>query len=233
MDKNNIEAMFNNIAKRYDFLNHFLSLGIDKYWRKKLAKLLKQQNISRSQILDIATGTGDLAITIHRYNKEAKITGIDISEQMLKYGRRKIAKKKLDDYINLQYGDSENINYADNTFDNVTVSFGIRNFENIEKGLSEMRRVLKHGGRAYILEFSMPQNFIIKKIYRLYFFKILPFLGRLFSGETNAYRYLPQSVDKFPDRYAMLEKLNKAGFDDAKYITLSWGIASIYIGKCG
>lgn len=229
MEKSNVAAMFNSIAKQYDFLNHFLSLGIDKLWRKKLVKLLKKQ--SPATVLDVATGTGDLAIAIHKGAKPNKIVGIDISEQMLQYGREKIIKKDLQQVIDLQLGDSENLTFNDSTFNAVTVAFGVRNFENLEKGLSEMYRVLKSGGMVYILEFSMPRYFPFKQLYRLYFFKILPWVGRLFSGDAQAYRYLPESVEQFPRNEVMLNKLNDAGFCGTNYVVLTCGIAAIYIGK--
>jgi len=228
MEKEHVAAMFDDIAPKYDFLNHFLSLGIDKLWRKKLVKLLKKQ--LPTNVLDIATGTGDLALTIYKCAKPEKIIGVDISEQMLQYGREKIEKKNLQNIITLQYGDSENLDFADNSFDAVTVAFGVRNFENLEKGLSEMCRVLKPGGMVYILEFTMPKCFPFKQLYHFYFFKVLPLIGRLFSGNNHAYSYLPQSVEQFPHNKAMLNKLNDAGFNGTKYVILTCGIAAIYVG---
>lgn len=222
-------AMFNGIAKQYDFLNHFLSLGIDKYWRKRLVRLLKKQ--SPQYVLDVATGTGDLAIAIHKGTTAKQIIGVDISEQMLQCGREKLQKKNLQAIIDLRYGDSENLNFADNTFDVVTVAFGVRNFENLTKGLAEMFRVLKPGGRLYILEFSMPKHFPFKQLYRLYFFTILPFIGRLFSGSKQAYHYLPESVEQFPRNKVMINRLIDVGFSGTKYVTLTLGIAAIYIGS--
>ncbi|MDR1056102.1 MAG: bifunctional demethylmenaquinone methyltransferase/2-methoxy-6-polyprenyl-1,4-benzoquinol methylase UbiE [Prevotellaceae bacterium] len=229
MEKTLVAAMFDGIAKQYDFLNHFLSLGIDKLWRRKLVKLLKKQ--SPKSVLDVATGTGDLAIAIQKRVNPEKIIGIDISEQMLQYGRKKIERKKLQHSIDLQYGDSKNIKFDSNTFDAITVAFGVRNFENLEKGLSEMYRVLKTRGMIYILEFSMPKHFPFKQLYRLYFFRILPFIGRLFSGDAHAYRYLSESVEQFPRDELMLNKLKDAGFYDTKYVILTFGIAAIYTGK--
>ena len=229
MEKAKVAAMFDGIAPKYDFLNHFLSFGIDKLWRKKLVKLLKKQ--SPHSVLDIATGTGDLAIAINKRAKPEKIIGADISEQMLQYGREKIDKKGLQNTITLEYGDSENLKYADNSFDAVTVAFGVRNFENLGKGLAEMHRVLKPGGKVYILEFTMPQRFPFKQLYRFYFFKILPLIGRLFSGHSKAYNYLPQSVEQFPQNEVMLNKLNEIGFIHTKYVILTLGIAAIYTGE--
>jgi demethylmenaquinone methyltransferase/2-methoxy-6-polyprenyl-1,4-benzoquinol methylase len=191
--------------------------------------MLKKQ--SPKIVLDVATGTGDLAITIKKHADPDKITGVDISEKMLRIGKGKIKKKSLQRSINLEYGDSENLQFNDNTFDAVTVAFGVRNFENLEKGLSEMFRVLKPDGMVYILEFTMPRYFPFKQLYRLYFFRILPFIGRLFSGDNQAYRYLPQSVEQFPHNEVMLNKLKSAGFNGTNYVILTFGIAAIYIGN--
>lgn len=225
--KAQVALMFNNIARKYDFLNHVLSMGIDKLWRKKAVKLLKP--LQPKRILDIATGTGDFALANLKLNPD-KVVGIDISTEMLAVGREKIAKKNLSDKIELFEGDSENIQFEDNSFDAITVAFGVRNFENLEKGLKEMNRVVRPGGKVVILEFSKPRNFPIKQIYNFYFFRILPFWGKMVSKDSSAYTYLPESVDAFPDGTDFLKIYNECGFIDTKQIKLSFGIASIYIG---
>lgn len=225
--KAQIAEMFNNIAFKYDFLNHFLSLNIDKVWRKKVVNILSEKQ--PKQILDVATGTGDLAIASLKANPE-KIIGIDISEGMLKIGLEKIKKKGLSDKISLQLGDAELIPFADNTFDASTVSFGARNFENLNKGLSEMHRVLSPEGIVVVLEFTMPSKFPIKQLYQFYFKYILPTLGKLFSKDNSAYTYLPESVQAFPQNEEFIVQLEKAGFKDCKYKKLSFGIAAIYTG---
>lgn len=223
--KEQVATMFNNISKKYDFLNHFLSLGIDIIWRKKAIRLLK--DAQPKQILDIATGTGDFAVAALKL-KPNKVTGIDISEGMLAVGREKIKKKGLQNLIELKLGDSENLEFDDNTFDAYTVGFGVRNFENLEKGLTEMLRVLKPKGTAIILEFSKPKAFPIKQIYNFYFNKMLPGIGKLVSKDSSAYTYLPESVDAFPDGKKFIEILTKIGYKNPQSITLMFGIASIY-----
>ena len=224
--KEQVALMFNNIARRYDFLNHFLSLGIDKIWRRKTINTLK--GISDSPILlDVASGTGDLAITALKV-KPKKIIGIDISEEMLRYGKEKLKKKGLDQIITLQKGDSENIEFQDNYFDGITVAFGVRNFENLNKGLVEMYRVLRTGGKVAVLEFSKPKSFPIKQLYHFYFNKILPFVGKTVSKDNAAYTYLPESVNRFPERNDFIKELEKVGFKECNYKVLSFGIASIY-----
>ena len=219
--KEQVATMFNNISKNYDFLNHFLSLGIDIHWRNKAIRLLKKSN--PQQILDVATGTGDFAISALKLNPR-KITGIDISEGMLNVGKEKIKEKGLSDKIELKLGDSENLDFEDNTFDAYTVGFGVRNFENLEKGLSEMLRVLKPKGTAIILECSKPKSPLIK----FYFNKVLPGIGRLISKDNNAYTYLPESVNAFPDGEDFKNILIKVGYKEPKAIRLMFGIASIY-----
>ena len=207
--KEQIAAMFNSISGKYDFLNHFLSLGIDILWRKRAVRLLKKHQ--PKLILDIATGTGDFAIEALSLNPE-KIIGVDISEGMLSVGREKLIKKNLTDKIELISGDSEFLPFKDNFFDAVIVSFGVRNFENLEKGLSDMLRVLKPGGKVVILEFSKPKSFPFKQIYQFYFQWILPKIGKLISKNHAAYTYLPDSVEAFPDGDDFLNILNKIGF---------------------
>jgi demethylmenaquinone methyltransferase/2-methoxy-6-polyprenyl-1,4-benzoquinol methylase len=226
-DKRYVSTMFDNIAEKYDFLNHFLSFGVDKYWRRRLVKEIKRCN--PQNILDIATGTGDMAIALTK-TKAKQIIGIDISKKMLEKGQQKIKKKHLENRIKLQYSDGESLEFDDNFFDAVTVAFGVRNFENIDNGLKEIYRTLKQNGMAAILEFSMPKNFIVRKFYCLYFFYILPFFGKLFSKNKYAYSYLPQSVKTFPKREEFLQRLQAAGFNQVRRISLTFGIAEIYIG---
>jgi demethylmenaquinone methyltransferase/2-methoxy-6-polyprenyl-1,4-benzoquinol methylase len=226
--KEQIAAMFNSISGKYDFLNHFLSLGIDILWRKRAVRLLKKHQ--PKLILDIATGTGDFAIEALSLNPE-KIIGVDISEGMLSVGREKLIKKNLTDKIELISGDSEFLPFKDNFFDAVIVSFGVRNFENLEKGLSDMLRVLKPGGKVVILEFSKPKSFPFKQIYQFYFQWILPKIGKLISKNHAAYTYLPDSVEAFPDGDDFLNILNKIGFQKNQCTPLTLGISSIYSGS--
>ncbi len=226
--KEQVAEMFNNISRKYDFLNHFLSLGIDILWRKKAIRLLKKDN--PKTVLDIATGTGDFAIEALELNPE-KVTGVDISEGMLEVGRQKLRKKKLDHIIDLQLGDSEKLLFDDNIFDAVIVSFGVRNFENLEMGLADMHRVVRPGGKTVILEFSRPSKFPFKNIYNFYFKSILPKIGRIVSKDHAAYTYLPESVQTFPDGRDFLSVLEKAGFKNTRCIPLTFGVSSIYIGE--
>lgn len=227
--KKEVAAMFDKIARRYDFLNRFLSLRTDTIWRKKAVKTLKDQ--PPKTVLDVACGTGDLAIQIYKSFKPEKITGIDISEEMLNYGREKLRKKGLENAIKLETGDSENIHFPDNNFDAVTAAFGVRNFENLSQGICEMYRVLKPGGQVVILEFSQPEKFPVKQMYRFYFKRILPFIGRLFSKDKSAYAYLPESVGAFPYGEDFLGILRKAGFPETSARSLTFGIASVYTAR--
>lgn len=223
--KEQVADMFNHIAGKYDFLNHTLSLGIDKGWRKKaIAEIGK---IHPKTILDVATGTGDLAIAAAKLNPD-KITGIDIAVQMLEVGREKLKEKGLDKLISLQQGDSEALPFADNHFDAITCAYGVRNFENLEAGLKEMCRVMRPGGKLAILEFSHPKKFPVKQVYRLYFKYILPTLGRLVSKHDTAYSYLPESVMAFPEGKRFCEILAECGFKDPKARPLSFGITTLY-----
>jgi demethylmenaquinone methyltransferase/2-methoxy-6-polyprenyl-1,4-benzoquinol methylase len=226
--KKQIVEMFDNISHRYDLLNHMLSLGIDRRWRKKVVRLLKPYN--PRQILDIATGTGDLAIESLSLNPD-KIIGVDISEGMLEMGRRKIEKKGINNTIEFISGDSENLAFSDNNFDAVIVAFGVRNFENLAKGLSEMYRVLKRGGHAVVLEFSKPVIFPLKQLYSYYFSWIIPMIGKKISKDNSAYSYLPKSVNAFPQGVEFAEILREIGFSDIKIVSLSFGISTIYIGQ--
>jgi demethylmenaquinone methyltransferase/2-methoxy-6-polyprenyl-1,4-benzoquinol methylase len=228
MEKSKVSEMFNSIAHRYDFLNRTLSLGTDRIWRRKLRKMLDVYN--PAVILDVATGTGDLAIECTKGGKR-KITGVDISEKMLEKGREKIERKNLAGCIDLRYGDSENLDFESNTFDAVIVGFGVRNFENLEKGLREMHRVTKPSGKVFILDFSMPRNPVIRSLYRFYFFNILPLAGKMASGNDHAYRYLPESVNHFPQYEQMTDLMSKAGYINTRYKPLTFGIAVIYSGE--
>lgn len=224
--KEQIATMFDDIAHRYDFLNHFMSLGIDIIWRKKALGYLT--SLQPKLMLDVATGTGDFAIMAERRLRPDKIVGIDISEGMLAHGREKIEKLGLSNKITLQSGDSETISFPDKTFDAITVAFGVRNFEHLEKGLSDMRRVLKPGGKLVILEFSNPTVFPIKQLYNLYFRYITPLLGKWIAKSQAAYSYLPESVKAFPQGEAMRTILTNTGFQAVTCKTLTFGICSIY-----
>ncbi|MBF9252362.1 bifunctional demethylmenaquinone methyltransferase/2-methoxy-6-polyprenyl-1,4-benzoquinol methylase UbiE [Pontibacter sp. 172403-2] len=226
--KQQVATMFNNIAGKYDFLNHFLSAGIDIIWRKKAVSLLKAEQ--PKLVLDIATGTADFAIETLRLNPE-KIVGVDISEGMLAVGREKLAKRGLSHKIELKYGDSENLPFADNSFDAITVAFGVRNFEHLAKGLAEMNRVLKPGGMAVVLEFSKPRSFPMKQLYQFYFKNILPVVGKIVSKDNAAYTYLPESVQAFPDGQDFINIFQEVGFKNIRWHSLTFGISSIYTGK--
>lgn len=225
--KEQVAEMFDNISPKYDLLNHLLSLGIDIIWRKKAIRLLKKDK--PKQILDIATGTGDFAFEAMALHPD-KIIGVDISAGMLEVGRQKVVKRKLEHKIELLKGDSEGLPFPENKFDAVIVSFGVRNFENLEKGLSDMYRVLKPGGKTVILEFSKPVMFPFKQIYEFYFRWILPKIGRLISNDRAAYTYLPDSVRAFPDGDQFLHVLEKIGFKETSCKPLTFGISSIYVG---
>lgn len=225
--KEQVAGMFDNIAPKYDFLNHFLSFGIDKLWRRKAIRLIKP--FAPLRILDVATGTGDLAIEALK-SGAATVTGIDISSEMLAVGRKKLKELALDHQITLTEGDSEALDFADASFDAVTVAFGVRNFEDLAKGLAEIHRVLRKGGVACILEFSKPRKFPFKQLYHFYSFSILPFIGRVISNDQSAYRYLPESVDGFPDGDRFLDNLKQAGFTKTKEYRQTFGVATIYLG---
>ena len=227
--KEQVSEMFDNISPKYDFLNRLLSGGIDVYWRKKAISYLKKED--PKLILDIATGTGDLAIEANRQLNPDKIIGVDISEGMLSFGRKKMTKLGLDDKIELQMGDSEKLLFDDNTFDAVIVSFGVRNFENLLKGLTDMARVTKPGGTCVVVEFSNPKSFPMKQLYWFYSTKILPLIGKLVSKDSSAYSYLPESVKAFPDGEDFLKIYREAGFSETTCKQLTFGICSIYIGK--
>lgn len=225
--KDEVAEMFDNISKRYDFLNHFLSLGIDKIWRRKAVNALKE--IKPKRILDLATGTGDFAIASLRLNPE-EIVGMDISEGMLEVGRQKMQKRNFDRVISMQYGDSENLPFEDNYFDALTVGFGVRNYENLNKGLSEMLRVVRPGGKIVILEFSKPKRFPVKQYYAFHSKYIIPFFGKRISKDEKAYAYLPESVAAFPEGEAFENILKALGYQSVNSRLVSGGIATIYTG---
>ncbi len=227
--KEQVATMFDKIAFRYDFLNRFLSGGIDVGWRKTAIKELKA--IKPKTILDVATGTGDVAILTHKMLQPTKITGIDISDGMLEIGRKKVERLGLSSQVELLSGDSETIKFDDNTFDAVTVAFGVRNFENLEKGLKEMKRVLKPDGKMVILEFSKPKQAAFKAIYNLYMNTVAPGFGKLIAKNGDAYQYLNDSVQQFPEGKEFLKILNNAGFKNTYLKTLTMGICTIYCGS--
>ena len=226
--KEQVADMFNNISKTYDFLNHFLSLGIDIIWRKKAINELKKDQ--PKLILDVATGTGDFAFEALSILKPGKIIGVDISQGMLDIAKQKIAKRNLGDKFEVKLGDSEKLPFHTDEFDAVTVAYGVRNFENLEAGLADINRVLKPGGKAVILEFSKPKVFPVKQLYKLYFNYITPGIGKLFSKDSRAYSYLPESVEAFPDGADFTALMDKVGFKNTKSRPLAFGICSIYTG---
>lgn len=225
--KDEVAEMFDNISKRYDFLNHFLSLGIDKIWRRKAVNELKE--IMPKRILDLATGTGDFAIASLRL-KPDEIVGMDISEGMLEVGRQKMQQRKFDSIISMKYGDSEYLPFEDNYFDALTVGFGVRNYEDLNKGLSEMLRVVRPGGKIVILEFSKPKRFPVKQYYAFHSKYIIPFFGKRISKDEKAYAYLPESVAAFPEGEAFENILKVLGYQSVKSQLVSGGIATIYSG---
>ena len=226
--KEQVADMFNNISRKYDLLNHVLSMGIDILWRKKAVRMLKPY--TPRIILDIASGTGDFALETSRI-KPDKIYGVDISEGMLEVGRKKVEARNLGHMIEMQLGDSENLHFEDNYFDAVTVAFGVRNYENLKLGLSEMFRVMKPGGHVVIIEFSQPTAFPVKQLYNFYSRAILPRIGKMISKDKAAYEYLPESVSVFPYGQQFLDIMNEVGFMETKSIPLTLGISSIYWGS--
>lgn len=226
--KEQVATMFNNISGTYDFLNHFMSLGIDIIWRKKAIKELK--SVKPRIMLDVATGTGDFAFEAINILQPEKIIGVDISEGMLDVARKKIHERNLQHIFSVQVGDSEGLHFDNDHFDAITVAFGVRNYENLEKGLADMHRVLKPGGKIVILEFSKPKQFPVKQGYNFYFRHITPFLGKLFSKDNRAYTYLPESVAAFPDGEAFTSLMARVGFKNTKDRRLTFGISAIYTG---
>lgn len=226
-----VAEMFDNISPKYDLLNHLLSGGVDIYWRKRAIRELKQYaDVSPKKLLDIATGTGDFALEALTLRPE-KIIGVDISEGMLAHGREKMKKRGVDHLIEMKTGDSERLPFGDNEFDAVIVSFGVRNFENLLKGLTDMYRVTRPNGTCLVLEFSNPRQFPFKQLYSFYSKQVLPLIGRLISKDPSAYTYLPESVEAFPDGPDFLRIFEQAGFHQTRWIPLTFGVASIYLGK--
>lgn len=227
--KEQVSRMFNRIARRYDLLNRLLSAGIDKRWRKRVIRLLAKARPKK--VLDVATGTADQAIALAKQLDSPEIIGVDIAEAMLEIGRQKVIARNLQHRIQLLSADAENLPFQSNTFDAITVSFGVRNFENLQGGLKEMHRVLKQGAELVILEFSKPRIFPLKQLFHFYFKNILPLIGRWTSKDPKAYHYLYQSVQAFPDGDQFLKELELAGFRQTRQIPLSFGICSIYHAK--
>src|SRR5690606_12352275 len=225
--KQAVEAMFDDIAPRYDLLNRMLSLGIDQLWRDQAIEMLRGEQPKR--ILDVATGTGDLAIKALKLHPD-RVDGVDLSEEMLARGRDKIARLGESERITLRRGDAEKLPYSDNQFDAALVAFGVRNFENLRAGLEEIRRVLRPGGSLVILEFSRPSAFPVKQLYAFYSHVILPVVGRLVSKHPAAYKYLPTSVDAFPSGNEFVERFAGAGYEKIRWKPLTFGIASLYKG---
>lgn len=228
--KQEVRSMFDSIAWRYDFLNHFLSFGTDYFWRRKAISEIKKR-LDPKDILDVATGTCDLAIAAVKHMKPDTVTGVDISQRMLEEGRKKLHRKGLENKVSLSLAESEDLPFEDSSFDVVMVAFGVRNFEDPVKGLSEMRRVLRDKGLVMVLEFSRPSKFPFKGIYYFYFKRILPLFGKLFSKDDGAYSYLPDSVNNFPDGDGFFAMMSKAGFGELYQRRLTGGVATIYIGK--
>lgn len=227
MEKQYVRSLFDSIAHRYDLLNHLLSGGIDFYWRRKAIDHLKE--LQPKRILDVATGTADFAVAATRL-KPDKVVGVDIAEEMLSRGRVKLAKRGLDSTISLQTGEAEHMEFETGSFDAAIVAFGARNFEHLEKGLSEMRRVLRSGGKIVVLEFSRPKSFPFKQLYFFYFHSILPLVGRIVSKSNTAYKYLPDTVMRFPDGEDFLAILREIGFVNTRQERLTFGIATVYVG---
>jgi demethylmenaquinone methyltransferase / 2-methoxy-6-polyprenyl-1,4-benzoquinol methylase len=220
--------MFNNIAPKYDLINDILSLGIHKGWRKKCVKLL--ENKRPESILDVATGTADFAIACAKLNPK-KITGVDISEGMMHVGRQKLKHLNYDSFITLEQGNAETLSYSDNSFDAIVVGFGVRNFQDLEKGLTNLQRILKPNGTLVILEFSYPRNPLVRGLYNFYFSKITPLIGRIFSKDNRAYTYLNESVKAFPNNEAFTAIMDKLNYKQTSFRKLSCGIAAIYCGS--
>lgn len=225
--KEQVEEMFDNIAPTYDRLNHIMSLNIDRIWRRRVMRIIRRAKPQR--IMDVATGTGDLAIAMARKVKEAHILGVDLSEEMLSEARKKIKRLELEKRITLEKGDAENLTMvASESVDAATVAFGVRNFENIERGLSEIYRTLRPGGKLVVLEFSMPKNRLVRWVYRQYAHRLLPRIGGMISKDKQAYTYLPDSVEEFPAPERFAEILKGVGFKSVKLSSQSFGIAYIY-----
>ena len=230
--KEKIEGMFDNIAKDYDSLNHIMSLSIDKIWRRKAIKRIKDAG-EAPRVLDVACGTGDFSIAIAKAVRKGEVIGVDISKEMLEVMRQKVLKNKLESIISQEVGDGEALRFPESSFDRVVNAFGIRNFEDRDKGLREALRVLKPGGRLVILELSRPQNKIIRWFYDLYFLHILPIIGGKVSGDKAAYAYLPASVKAFPGKKEFTDELRRAGFVNITHRAFTFGICRMYTGERG
>ena len=227
MSDSPIAAMFDRISPKYDALNHLFSLNIDKVWRRKTAKTVSKSH--PKAILDLATGTADLAIDMAKRNPQAHIIGMDISEKMLEIGKAKVAQQNLESQIELRLGDAASLPFEEGAFDAVTVAFGVRNFENLSKGLAEISRVLKTNGQVCIFEFSMPEKFPVKQLYRFYFKRVMPKIGKWLSKDDGAYSYLPASVEKFPKPSLFSDMLTSFGLKTLQVKSLSLGIATLYV----
>jgi demethylmenaquinone methyltransferase/2-methoxy-6-polyprenyl-1,4-benzoquinol methylase len=225
--KEQVEMMFDNIAPTYDKLNHIMSLNIDRVWRRRVMRIVRRAKAHK--IMDVATGTGDLAIAMAERVDRTQILGVDLSEEMLAVARRKVEKLGLQERIMLEKGDAENLDMvASESIDAATVAFGVRNFENIERGLSEIYRTLKPGGKLVVLEFSMPKNRLVRWVYSQYAHRLLPRIGGMISKDKQAYTYLPDSVEEFPAPERFAEMLRGVGFVRVKTRSQSFGIAYIY-----
>lgn len=227
--KQEVQQMFDRIAPRYDLLNHTLSFNVDRLWRRRVVRIVRRAAPHR--ILDVATGTGDLAIEMARRIPGVRVLGVDLSERMLAAARRKVVSRGLDGRVLLEAGDAERLSVADGAVDVATVAFGVRNFSDIDAGLRELHRVLKPGGKVVILEFSRPRNALFRTLYECYTFRILPRIGGLVSRDRRAYEYLPRSVGEFPAPDEFLAMMARAGFRDCRSRSQSFGIAQIYTGK--
>lgn len=225
--KEQVEQMFDNIAPTYDRLNHIMSLNIDRMWRRRVMRIVRRAKAHK--IMDVATGTGDLAIAMAKRVDRIQILGVDLSEEMLAVAREKVRKQGLEERIMLEKGDAENlVMVADESVDAVTVAFGVRNFENMEQGLRELYRTIKHGGKLVVLEFSMPKNRLVRWIYRQYAHRLLPYVGGMISKDRRAYTYLPDSVEEFPAPEKFAQILKDVGFSKVRLRRQSFGIAYIY-----
>lgn len=227
--KEQVREMFDNIAPRYDLLNHTLSMSIDRIWRRRVVRIVRRAHPRR--ILDVATGTGDLAIEMARRIRGVQVLGVDLSEGMLDVARRKVSARGLDERVVLDVGDAEHLAVSDASVDVATVAFGVRNFGDLEAGLREMARTLKPGGKVVILEFSRPRNRLFRSLYEFYTFRILPRIGGMVSKDKRAYEYLPASVGEFPAPAAFMDLMERAGFRNCRARSQSFGIAQIYIGE--